>query len=111
MVFKVLVRSQPSPAKFQIIYREQADTKIKPDLKIFCSTHVKEPRENNCAKAFSNVKLLILKLQPVKFAIGSADKNEFNVEYIYLTFFSLTGCSITVTVNFGDPNATAKGKG
>jgi hypothetical protein len=35
---------------------------------------------------------------------------EFNTEYIYLTFYSLTGCSITITVNFGDPNAADKNK-
>jgi hypothetical protein len=27
-----------------------------------------------------------------------------------MTFFSLTGCSITITVNFGDPNAGDKTK-
>ena len=53
---------------------------------------------------------ILIFLQPTKFAIGSSDKNEFQTEFIYLTFYSLTGCSITITVNFGDPNQVEKGK-
>lgn len=62
MTFKASVRGQPSPAKFQVAFRENPDLKMKPDLRVYCSTHVKEPRENNCSKAFSNVSILTLTL-------------------------------------------------
>ncbi|CDW83422.1 UNKNOWN [Stylonychia lemnae] len=54
MTFKVQVRGQPSPAKLSCIYREQPVGSLRSDLKVYCSTTAKEPKENNCAKQFTN---------------------------------------------------------
>ena len=55
ITYKVLVRGQPSPAKFSVQYRELPAGTVRSDLKVFASTAAKEPREGNCAKQYTNV--------------------------------------------------------
>lgn len=63
------------------------------DLKIFCSQIHKEPNENQNEKAVTNSK---------KFSFGKGDHyGKFtNVDFLYLSFFSINGCSLDVNVSF-----------
>ena len=59
MTYKVLVRGQPSPAKFSVQYRELPAGTIRSDLKVFVSTTAKEPKEGNCSKYYTNVRIIV----------------------------------------------------
>lgn len=47
MTFRLICKGQPTPARFNIEYKEKIG-QYKSDLKIFCSSHTKEPKEHNC---------------------------------------------------------------
>lgn len=40
---------------------------------------------------------------PSFFALKSNDKEGFTSEYVYISFYSVTGCSINVVVKFPEP--------
>lgn len=54
----------------------------------------REPSESDCLRSFVN---------PDRFAISDGLHKKFNSDFLYLTFYSMFGRSITVTVVFPDP--------
>jgi len=77
-----------TPAKFSVI---KHDAKKKTDLRLFMSSIHKEPDEHTHMKAAINIE---------KFTFASSNKDKFLNEFIYISVFSLTGCSIIMTINF-----------
>eukprot|EP00347_Sterkiella_histriomuscorum_P006128 403353959 len=105
---KVNVKGQMTPARFNVQFKHEMNSGIgasnqlslnkrlqkQPDLKVFVSTHCKEPNEQNNDKAFINQR---------KFVFSSPqDKHgKFtSTDYLYLSFLSLAGCSIVVRITF-----------
>jgi hypothetical protein len=48
MTYRALVKGNYSPAKFSITQRPLPLSNKKTDLKIYCSSTCKEPRDGNC---------------------------------------------------------------
>jgi len=47
MTYRINVRTQPSPVKIHVQYRDVSNKGPRKDLKVYTSTHTKEPREGN----------------------------------------------------------------
>ena len=93
MVFRVRAKNCLTPASFKFDY--PPNLKLSQiDFKVFLSTTHTEPNEKHHEK--------MAKL-PSFFALKSDDKEGFFCEYIYISLYSVTGCSVTVTVRFPEP--------
>jgi hypothetical protein len=64
------------------------------DLKIYASMTTREPSEHDCMKSYVN---------PDQFVISDGLHKKFHQEFLYISFYSMFGRSITVTVSFPDP--------
>ena len=95
MTYRVHIRNQYCPVKVIVQYN---DKKVKgvatADLKVYCSMTQREPSEHDCIKSFIN---------PDMFAISDGLHKKFQTECLYISFYSMFGKSITVTVIFPDP--------
>jgi len=102
MSYRVSSRACLSPAKFTISQRAAPHSKFfHTDLKVYLSTFHKEPKDGMCQKLYLN---------PDKIMFYSSGKEEFEADNIYISFYSLSGCSITVSVVFPDRAKNNKNK-
>lgn len=104
MYFKVSVRERAPPAKVQIQYvnaqvmgskTRKKEAKRTVDLKVYYSTTVKEPSENQCLKTYLNPQYSVGLVTP-------AGRDVYDSEWVYLTMCSETGCLVTLNVVFKD---------
>lgn len=96
MTYKVHTRNQYCPIKFKVVYndKKQKGLHTLSDLKIYVSPTTREPNEHDCMRQFVN---------PDRFIISDGLHKKFTFEYLYISFYSMFGRSITVTVSFPDP--------
>jgi hypothetical protein len=104
MYFKVSVRERAPPAKVQIQYvngqvmGSKAKRKVGKravDLRVYYSTTVKEPSENQCLRTYLNPQYSVGLVTP-------AGRDIYDSEWVYLTMYSETGCLVNLTVVFKD---------
>ena len=68
------------------------------DLRIYVSQTEKEPKEGQCDASYFNQNVFYVHTQ------NKQDKT-FETSNIFISFFSVKGCSIKIRVRFTDPNA------
>jgi hypothetical protein len=95
MTYRVQTRNMYCPVKVIIHYNDKKQKGVaRGDLKVYCSMTTREPTEHDCFRSYVN---------PDRFAISDGLHKRFQTEYLYISFYSMFGKSITVTVIFPDP--------
>jgi hypothetical protein len=74
-----------SPGKFHIVYKTPGD------LKVFVSKQCREPDEKSYQHRLTD---------PQAFYIRDGKDPYFRNEFIYFSFYSFLGCSISLTIGF-----------
>mmetsp|Transcript_5663 Transcript_5663/g.4310 ORF Transcript_5663/g.4310 Transcript_5663/m.4310 type:complete len:82 (+) Transcript_5663:985-1230(+) len=75
---------------------------MKNDIKIYVSATTKEPTDQNFQKMFHNPGRMV--------TFKSQGSEVFEVEWVYVSFYSMFGCSLSVQVSFPEEVKTRKGK-
>mmetsp|Transcript_2187 Transcript_2187/g.2117 ORF Transcript_2187/g.2117 Transcript_2187/m.2117 type:complete len:144 (+) Transcript_2187:1112-1543(+) len=94
---KVYCLDKPGPFKLCYDLKNQKVC----DVRVLTSEKVQEPNDANRQLVFQNQKCMVI--EPQGLIVVQKNKNEvtrFKSEYVYLSFFSQTGCTISVTVKF-----------
>jgi len=99
MAYQVICKDQLSPAKFTVTYNKSMIKGKHNDLKIYHSSHYREPNEKHHSKMFG---------APDKFYISSSSKEGFQDEPLFLSFHSFYGSSIQISVSFPDQTKVSK---
>ena len=107
MTFRIPAKNCNSPAKFVIHYNDttagdknatapQGNKLVNKDLRIYVSQEEKEPKEGRCDASFFSENV---------FFVHTNNKvaKTFETSNIYISFYSMKGCSISIRVKFTDP--------